>query len=56
MFCEWCGAKDDDRKFKKNRRKAGTYSFLGVILQGAAYFCAYADTGPEYAPTGHMNQ
>ena len=25
-----------------------SHSFLGVILQGVAFFCAYADTGPKY--------
>ena len=25
-----------------------SHSFLGVILQDVAFFCAYADTGPEY--------
>ena len=27
-----------------------SHSFLGVILQDVAFFCAYADTGPEYMP------
>ena len=29
-------------------------SVLGVILQGATFFCAYAGTEPEYIPLNHL--